>query len=524
MNKVFTVKNLYANLQKYFNYKHFQEGQKEIIESVLNGDDVLGILRTGSGKSLCYQLPAVMLPGITVVVSPLISLMIDQVRQVKSFYYKEVVALHSLQSKIERVQTLNQLHHYKLVYVSPELLQQESILSRFKQINVALFVIDEAHCISQWGYDFRPDYLRLANIINILGRPTVLALTGTATNEVQNDIKNKLKCPDMKMHVFPMDRPNISLIVHKITGGEEKKLSILSSLLTTYRQPTIIYFSSRKMTEKIAHLLSRNIPNRKVAYYHGGMENSDRLKIQQQFMNDQLDAVCCTSAFGMGINKKNIRFVIHYHIPTQIESFIQEIGRAGRDGKDSASIVLYRNGDEHVPLQIIKNEIPSEQEIMHVINKLHTLFLEEKKVPEEREEINNLFQIEETKWRFLQYQFETHGMIKLNEILYDEDEWNISLKKIKQFCTLRIQNKFNQFNEMTKWIHSSNCLRKELYKNFQNSIQQRETDCCSNCGFSLKQYEQLGMEEQMDDATNNWQEKLAQKLLIGDKDETGGNY
>src|SRR5690625_2850765 len=353
-------------LLKYFNYSAFQKGQREIIEDILAGNDVLGVLQTGSGKSLCYQLPAKILPGITIVVSPLISLMIDQVRQVKAFYFKEVVALHSFLDWKEKRGILNNLHLYKLVYVSPELLQNKDILQRFRQLKVSLFVIDEAHCISQWGYDFRTDYLRLTKVIQTLNNPTILALTGTATPEVQNDIMSNLDRIDMKCHIYPMVRQNISLITHHINGGEAQKFEMLTNLVSTYHQPTIIYFSSRKMTEQTAIKLSHKLPYKNIAFYHGGMESTDRLKIQQQFMNEQLDIICCTSAFGMGINKKNIRFVIHYHMPTQIESYIQEIGRAGRDGKESVSILLYRNGDEQLPYQIIENELPTEQEIVFV--------------------------------------------------------------------------------------------------------------------------------------------------------------
>src|SRR5690625_3644277 len=175
-------------LKTQFSHNAFNKGQGEIIEHVLAGNDVLGILPTGSGKSLCYQLPAKLLPGITIVVSPLISLMVDQVRQIKAYYYKEVVALHSFQSLQERQQVLEDLAQYQLIFVSPELLQQNKIIDRLKPLDISLFCIDEAHCISQWGYDFRPDYLRLKNVVVQLGKPPVLALTGTATPQVQQDI------------------------------------------------------------------------------------------------------------------------------------------------------------------------------------------------------------------------------------------------------------------------------------------------------------------------------------------------
>lgn len=511
-------KSLYTYLYHVFNHDNFQEGQKEIITDILNGNDVLGILRTGSGKSLCYQLPAIMLPGATVVVSPLISLMIDQVRQVKSYYYKEVVAIHSFQNMHERRKILSRLHFYKLIYVSPELLQQQEFLQKLKEIKVSLFVIDEAHCISQWGYDFRPDYLRLTNVINILGNPPILALTGTATPEVQKDIMENLELQYMKRHIYPMDRENISLLLHHVNGSEEDKLNILSSLVSTYQQPTIVYFSSRNLTEKIASVLSQRVPDRKIAYYHGGMENNDRLKIQQQFMNEQLDVICCTSAFGMGINKKNIRLVIHYHLPTQIESYIQEIGRAGRDGKESISILLYKEGDIHVPLQIIENELPNEKEVSFVMNQLYILHQKGKsKIPTSDEQLEQIFQLPITKWRFLHYQFESHGMIKENMIIYDKKYWQEIFQKINRFCTMRKNLKYERLDDLINWVNTKECLRKKLYQNFQQQIPIKETQCCSNCGFSYEKWEkEIRPIKREKLEQQSWQHQLADLLLIGD--------
>ena len=515
--------NLQANLKKYFNYDAFQEGQEEIIRDVLHGEDVLGILKTGSGKSLCYQLPALMLPGVTIVVSPLISLMIDQVREIKAFHMKQVTAIHSLQSWSERKKVMQHLGDYKLIFVSPELLQQSETLSQLKKISISLFVIDEAHCISQWGYDFRPDYLRLSNIIQQLGNPPILALTGTATPEIQQDIIEHLKRPKMKKHIYSMDRYNISLLVHKLSDEDEKK-RILLKLLGTVQQPTIIYFSSRKSAEQISHFVRMNIPEREVAFYHGGMDTSDRIKIQQQFLNDQLDIICSTSAFGMGINKRNIRFIIHYHMPTQLESYIQEIGRAGRDGKDSVSVLLYKEGDELLPLLIVEKEVPNPEEISFVFNQLYRLYTEQKQIPSTDEQIETYFQIEETKWRLLYYQLERYQVVIGNQIFFDRTKWQLAHREIIQFCQNRLRVKKANIEELKNWIHSTNCLRMDLYKRFHQSIHKRELQCCSNCGFSYKTW--------LDDVqTNNkqvvkqsWKEKLAILLRIGEINETSGNH
>ncbi|MBO1003075.1 ATP-dependent DNA helicase RecQ [Pseudogracilibacillus auburnensis] len=511
-------KQLTHYLQQYFDYDRFQEGQQEIIEDVLNGNDVLGILKTGSGKSLCYQLPAKLLPGLTIVVSPLISLMIDQVRQTKAFHFKEVVALHSFQHRTERNHIIQQLERFKLVYISPELLQQRPLLHTLTTMDVRLFVIDEAHCISQWGYDFRPDYLRLGAVIKTLANPPVLALTGTATKEVQQDIITMLGRQQMKRHIYPMDRENISLLVHEVKEDEENKVQILTNVLTTYHVPTIIYFSSRKMAEHIAQQLYIKLNDRKVAFYHGGMDTMDRLKIQQQFMDDQLDIICCTSAFGMGINKKNIRFVIHYHLPTQIESYIQEIGRAGRDGDESVSLLLYEQGDIHLPLQIIENEMPSEAEIMFAANQLYHLYINKQEIPTKEDMIEQYFQVNETKWRILHYQFESHGMIVHNQINYNHQLWTTSIQQMKQFCTDRLVMKRKKVTEIYDWLVSTQCLRKQLYKRFQREVEQKERQCCSNCGFSFSEWNPNETAGKITVKEKLWQDQLASLLLIGESE------
>src|SRR5699024_1073727 len=244
-NKIQTNESLYYYLQRYFQYDQFHEGQEEIITDILNKKDVLGILRTGTGKSLCYQLPAKILSGITIVVSPLISLMLDQVRELQSIHYKEAVALHSFQTRNERQATLKQLHTYKLVYVSPEILQSRQLLSRLRQLTISLFVVDEAHCISQWGYDFRPDYLRLPEVIETLGEPPVLALTGTATPAEQKDNQDKLRRRYKMQYMYQMDRENIALVVEEVEGREYEKVNRLLYWISQNTSSTLVYFSSR---------------------------------------------------------------------------------------------------------------------------------------------------------------------------------------------------------------------------------------------------------------------------------------
>lgn len=500
------------NSLKDFNISTFRQGQEEIITDVLNGNDVLGILPTGSGKSLCYQLPAKLLEGTTIVVSPLISLMHDQVKQLKAKHFKEVIALNSSINYIERKNTYRYLHSYKLIYISPELLQNEELLSYLTQIKISLFVIDEAHCISQWGHEFRPDYLKLESIINRLGNPPILALSATVTETVQVDIVKTLKRPHMIKHVYPIDRTNIAFTIQEVSNNTEKMEFILK-LLHHKRVPTIIYFSSRAVTEKVANLLSTELPHFEFAFYHGGMDQNDRVIVQQQFMNDQLDVICCTSAFGMGIDKPNIRLVIHYHMPNQIESYIQEVGRAGRDGKESLSVLLYSHNDKYIPLNIIDNELPSEDEVNMTFKKIYDIYSKNKVLPPKEEEILGILQLGEIKWRFLQYQMERYGIIKDKIVQYNVSNWDEARQKIKKLIKNRQLLKQRKLNEMLGWIHEEHCLRKRLYKPFQHSYQPALYQCCSNCGYSLNDW----MPEQtmaMQKKHLSWHQKLKNILLI----------
>src|SRR5699024_4983258 len=450
-------------LQEYFHYDSFREGQKEIIHDILDGEDVLGILQTGAGKSLCYQLPALLLDGITVVISPLISLMIDQVRDTKAYYYKQVAALHSLQSWQDRQTILRSLSSYQLLYISPELVQQPTIIQLLQKRKVSLFVIDEAHCISQWGHDFRQDYLRLHTVITQLENPTILALTGTATEEVQADIIQQLKRKTLKVHRFQVERDNIALFVQQIDGNEKDKLDALQNITDNYHLPTIIYFSSRKKAEEVAVYLQDVYAEHSIAYYHGCMEPLDRLQVQQQFMHDQISIICSTSAFGMGINKKNIRLIIHYHPPSEIESFIQEIGRAGRDGIQSVSILLYRTGDIQVPFQLITQEMPSREEMRYVLRMLENYRVKQIALPSTLEEVEAIFQLNETKWKMLYYQFESRGMIQDNHVLGEKARLFEAANEIWTFIERRQQIKQGKIFEMLAYIESESCLNKQLY-------------------------------------------------------------
>ncbi|SHF57606.1 RecQ family ATP-dependent DNA helicase [Ornithinibacillus halophilus] len=504
---------LEEKLKQHFHYSTFRKGQREIIEDVLARKDVLGILPTGSGKSICYQLPALLQEGTTIVVSPLISLMIDQVKELKAMNIKRVVALNSFVDPSTRRKIYQNLHQYKLIYVSPELLQQNEILRHLKQINVSLFVVDEAHCISQWGHEFRPDYLKLSNVIELLGNPPVLALSATATKLVQDDIVNSLNLPNVIKHIYPMDRNNIMLTVREVMDNHEK-LEILQTILTDYKVPTIIYFSSRIAAEEVSQHLSKHLKSHRISYYHGGMEASDRVAIQQQFINNQLDVICCTSAFGMGINKNDIRLVIHYHFPSQIESYIQEIGRAGRDGHSSLSMVLYSRTDAFLPKNMIENELPSEEQLNFAVRVIKQYHENNNGLPTD-ENILPILNLNEIQWRFLRYQLEKHDIIKGNMFQVTKMNWERFLEYVNSIRKDRLVLKEDKLTEMIRWLNERRCLRKHLYKNFQESYSKPIEQCCSSCGFSLEKWQPI-QNSSKQDIQLNWEKKLQKLLLHGE--------
>lgn len=506
--------NLEEQLKKYFQYSSFRQGQKEIIQDILEGKNVLGILPTGSGKSICYQLPAILMDGLAIVVSPLISLMIDQVKELKAKQFKRAVAINSFMSPEERKIVFKNLHMYKLLFISPELLQQDHIIARLRQVKISLFVIDEAHCISQWGHDFRPDYLKLSTIIEKLGRPPILALSATATPEVQEDIIRILKQQDMILHIYPMDKPNIAFCIEKVNDDYEKNNRLIQ-LFADLNVPTLIYFSSKLVAEKTTQFLAKKLPNRRISFYHGGMEQTDRIMIQQQFMNDQLDIVCCTSAFGMGINKSNIRMIIHYHLPLQIESFIQEVGRAGRDGKPSVSLLLFSENDLYIPKQMIKSELPDEVAIKNVYYYLKEVSLAKLKLPEDEQQIQNLLQLNEVQWKFIQYHLEKLGILKKNNVTEFSEHWKSNFQSIFQVVKSRVKLKEKKLREIVTWIQEKNCLRDALYQGFQPTNNGALEQCCSNCGFSWAKFKPMQSPKPTQlNSEWDWNQKLRDLFLI----------
>lgn len=344
--------NSYDILKKYFGYDSFRDGQEEIISALLSGRDCLAVMPTGSGKSICYQIPALMFSGITLVVSPLISLMQDQVKMLRELG----IPAAYINSSLSELQILKALKNaadgaYKIIYVAPERLESHSFLQFAMEADISMLTVDEAHCISQWGQDFRPSYLKIADFIKKLPRrPVIGAFTATATGEVRADIAHLLGLKNPFTIITGFDRPNLYFEVNR----NKNKDKYVSDYINKHPNDSgIIYCATRKNVDKLTALLCEHGVN--AVGYHAGLETEERKKNQDEFIYDESPVIVATNAFGMGIDKSNVRFVIHYNMPQSIENYYQEAGRAGRDGEASECILLFAPQDVEICRFLIEN-------------------------------------------------------------------------------------------------------------------------------------------------------------------------
>ncbi len=357
-------KQLLELLKIHYNYTSFRPGQEQAIDSILKNENTLAILPTGGGKSLIYQLPALVLEGITIVVSPLIALMKDQVESldevgIPATYINSSLSLNEINKRTIAMKN----SQYRLVYISPERFNNLNFLNDLKKTKVSLFAIDEAHCISQWGHDFRPSYLRLKNVVKEIGSPIVVALTATATIEVREDIMKQLNLNKANLIVSGFARPNLHFGV-VLASASQKKEEIINLFKKSDLGAGIIYVGTRAKADELVDIL--NDFHIKAVEYHAGLDNDSRNWVQEQFMKGEAQVVVATNAFGLGINKKNIRFVLHYDIPGTIEAYYQEAGRAGRDRKDSLCILFYSKTDKYLQEFFISGDNPSPETVIEV--------------------------------------------------------------------------------------------------------------------------------------------------------------
>jgi ATP-dependent DNA helicase RecQ len=355
-------------MERTFGFKEFRPGQEAILDAILSGEDALVVMPTGGGKSLCYQLPALLLPGVTLVISPLIALMKDQVDSLRVMDLP-AVSIHSLMRIRQQEEALNKIASgfYRLIYVSPERLRNGPFLSALKKTPVSLVAVDEAHCISAWGHDFRPDYLRIGRVLEGLGKPQTVALTATATSRVREDIVLQLKLRAPRQFITGFDRKNLFFEVLQVKNSKEK-LSLLADRLDRLQGSAIVYTGTRKAVESIVQYLRKQ--GIEASRYHAGMEEVERSQIQEAFLEGRADLIIATNAFGMGIDRSDIRLIVHHQVPGTMEAYYQECGRAGRDGNQATCLLLFSVSDRKLQEFFIEMNYPARETVLAVYQAL----------------------------------------------------------------------------------------------------------------------------------------------------------
>lgn len=438
-------------LKRVFGYDSFRPGQREVIDAVADGQDVLAIMPTGAGKSLTFQLPSyIKNDGLTIIVSPLLSLIEDQMLHIRERGERGVARLTSMETLEEKQEILNHLKRYRFLYLSPEQLAVPHVTRALARTKIQMLVVDEAHCISQWGHEFRPEYARLGELRKQLGSPQCMAVTATAPETVKRDIVEKLALFSPAQFVHSANRPEIRLIVERL--GSEDKMRRLSELVHDVPKPAVIYTATRREAEALALHLDDAL------FYHGGMSTEDRRLVQSQFLRDEVAIMVCTSAFGMGVNKDNVRSVIHYQIPATLEAYMQEIGRAGRDGEPAFAVLLYADGDERIQQFLIDQQYPKDKDIRLAYF--------------ERDNGTSLSQLP----RLLRLNEEDPVWGLLNQMLAER-----TLAEAVDWVKDRKRARYRQLGQMMDYALIKTC-RRDYLLNYFSEQPVKQSDCCDICG------------------------------------------
>jgi len=476
--------DLRAALREKFGFESFQPGQEEVVNRVVAGQDTLAILATGAGKSLTYQLPALLLDGTTVVVSPLIALMKDQIDMLRALDITQVVALNSTLSEDQEAAALERIRgrSVKIVFVTPEKLEDETFMSLLQSIRVPLFVVDEAHCISQWGHDFRPAYLALGHVIERLGHPTVLALTATATPAVREDILHQLGIPHVKPIVKGFDRPNL---IYRVRRAEKEadKFKILKSIFERDLHGTgIIYTATIKNALDVQKYLQDQlgIP---AAVYHSKLQKHDRTAVHELFMDEHIRAVVATNAFGLGIDKPNIRFVVHYDLPGSVEAYTQEAGRSGRDGLPSNCVLIYRMSDTRVQNYFLTGKYPDIEEVQKVFGTLEIFGAQEGGVS--MTDLRKILQLPLTKLKVILALLKKGGFIETSSRskyrLTEAARKNRDL--VLNLASYETKKSYDQSKlaMMLQYAETTSCRRRFILNYFGEDYERASCGACDNC-------------------------------------------
>jgi ATP-dependent DNA helicase RecQ len=487
-------------LHQYFGFQEFRPLQQEAIETALNGEDVLVVMPTGAGKSLCFQLPAALSDGLTLVISPLVALMRDQVEALRALPELKkigVAALSSLQSSDEQSIVLDDLatEQIRLLYVSPERFRSGAFRNVLSRIRLARFVVDEAHCISEWGHDFRPDYLQLNSIVESLGRPPLMAVTATATARVRESIVKNLGMREPQTFIGGFNRPNLHYSVHRCKNDAQRQEMLAKALpkLCAKGGSGLIYAATRKQCEEVAEVAARALAPHGVraAAYHAGLGADARLELQRAWQSGEIAVLAATNAFGMGIDKPDVRFVVHYVHPESLESYYQEAGRAGRDGRPSRCVILYHFADRRLREWFIDNDSMAAEDVQTAL----------KLICRTSDSDTSLINVEQWKaklnWTSVKIrlcigELERAGMVERTG--ETAEQWIVrilqqqfspaALSQIEKDLNRLREERMRRLGEMVSYCKTTHCRRRMTLAYFGDvlpSTDTKSTFCCDNC-------------------------------------------